>query len=552
MALAKKEGSTVGWVEPAAPITGLDHLGSAAPCIAIYAALLPGMTNVTDRARYYSFYPWFLWKYSQLGEPLESARFHELYRRADCLFTLIAEQHSTSVDGDAERHGSRMVGRDKLVPAVRDLQGGGSLQLSDFAGEEDNGRRYFQNRLGGLGQYYVGTLEELGILAGRKGQFIQYDSVMGAEIARRFDSGVPGDKFWEALRGDRVTASLLRQLASFCPCQLSTNKKELAWLSKLFFGELQDDEAGGQRRRQSLGLILHLAQEIESDADAILDPMTFREACYTGSLPSGKSWNVPETLESIRHEWHLYQRNEQLSVCCQALLTLFVRSLELLTREPLTATHIAEFLCGAAVLRRLGRQRWSDYVAARRQLLPAVRDLADPNHELTLLQRLFELDTGGGGLPELGSGVECVLQILAALVLRRDPDQQSPYGVLPITDTFLEEYPINLRAFDRATELWRELTVDKVLEWLMREWICEVHLCIALRKLRSERKDTFRFYPTDRGLKAREVPPFDLSNPRVRQAIQILRDLSTLEADAQGRLQITASGVKWLETLCRK
>ena len=57
MALVVKE-STVGWVKPATPITGLDHLGSAAPCIAIYSTLLPGITNVTDRARYYSFYPW--------------------------------------------------------------------------------------------------------------------------------------------------------------------------------------------------------------------------------------------------------------------------------------------------------------------------------------------------------------------------------------------------------------------------------------------------------------------------------------------------------------
>jgi hypothetical protein len=108
---------TVGWVRPATPITGLDHLGSAAPCNAIYATLLPGMTNVTDRARYYSFYPWFLWKYEQLKEPL--ARFEDIFRRADCLFTLVAEFHSTLTGGDTDRHGSRMVGRDTLVPALR-------------------------------------------------------------------------------------------------------------------------------------------------------------------------------------------------------------------------------------------------------------------------------------------------------------------------------------------------------------------------------------------------------------------------------------------------
>ncbi|CAN0583738.1 unnamed protein product, partial [Ectocarpus sp. 12 AP-2014] len=47
-----------GWVKPPFQRGGLDHLGAQAPCIQIYGQLLPGITNVTDRARYYSFYPW--------------------------------------------------------------------------------------------------------------------------------------------------------------------------------------------------------------------------------------------------------------------------------------------------------------------------------------------------------------------------------------------------------------------------------------------------------------------------------------------------------------
>lgn len=48
------------WLKPPQQIGGLDHLGIQAPCIQIYSQLLPGITNVTDRARYYSFYPWLL------------------------------------------------------------------------------------------------------------------------------------------------------------------------------------------------------------------------------------------------------------------------------------------------------------------------------------------------------------------------------------------------------------------------------------------------------------------------------------------------------------
>jgi hypothetical protein len=46
------------WVKPAPAVTGRDHLGTIAPAESIYGVQLPGVTNITARARYYSFYPW--------------------------------------------------------------------------------------------------------------------------------------------------------------------------------------------------------------------------------------------------------------------------------------------------------------------------------------------------------------------------------------------------------------------------------------------------------------------------------------------------------------
>jgi hypothetical protein len=547
----RKKANIVGWVKPAKAITGLDHLGSVAPCIAIYSTLLPGLTNVTDRARYYSFYPWFLWKFAQTKEPVESVHFHDLYRRADCLFTLIAENHSSSSAGDTDRHGSRMVGRDTLVPAIRELKGGSSLKLSDFATQNEQGRRYFKNRLGGLGQYYLGTLEDLGILTGRNGQFVQYDPKLGADIAQKFDGGVPGDLFWKTIKQDKVTLNTLAQLSPFCPCQLSVNKPEHDLLTNLFFGKLDDDEASRGRRSKSLALILELTRVIASDPSATIDPWTFRTCCYCASLPNHAAWSVPAALESIRGEWRLYERNECLSVSCQALLTIFVRSLEVLPTPPSGATVVVHYLLGDKNLKPLAKTPWIKYLADRRKLLPAIDDASNPNHEMQLLQALFDLDTGEGSLPELGRGVKRVLEVLASLVVRKEGDASAAYGALPITPTLLSDYPINLITFEEVAIRWRDMTVGEVFESIMCNWISETHLRIALKKLRFEHLDTFRFYPTDQGLKPREVPPFGYSNPRVRQAIQILRDLSALESDPDGRLQLTPSGAKWLETVCR-
>jgi len=549
--LQRKKADIVGWVKPATAITGLDHLGSVAPCIAIYSTLLPGLTNVTDRARYYSFYPWFLWKFAQTKEPVESVHFHDLYRRADCLFTLIAEHHSLSSAGDTDRHGSRMVGRDTLVPALRELQSGASLKLSDFATQDEQGRRYFKNRLGGLGQYYLGTLEDLGILTGRNGQFVQYDPKLGADIAQKFNEGVPGDLFWKAIKNDKVTLTTLAQLSPFCPCQLSVNKPEHDLLSHLFFGKLDDDEASRGRRSKSLALILELTRVIAPDPGATIDPWTFRTCCYCASLPNDAAWRVPAALEPIRDEWRRYERNEFLSVSCQALLTVFVRSLELLRSPPTGAIAVVHYLLSEKQLKPLAKTPWVKYLADRRKVLPAIDNASNPHHEMRLLQALFDVNTVDGSLPELRGGVKLVLEVLASLVVRKEGDASAPYGALPITPTLLSDYPINLITFAEAAIRWRDMTVGEVFESIMCNWISETHLRIALKKLRFEHLDTFRFYPTDQGLKPREVPPFGYSNPRVRQAIQILRDLSALESDDDGRLQLTPSGAKWLETVCR-
>src|ERR1700730_4671089 len=103
--------------------------------------------------------------------------------------------------------------------------------------------------------------------------------MVGREIASRFEAGVPGGEFWATLSKDTVTSKTLTGLAAFCPCQLSKNVAEHTWLADLFLGRSSDADLGTVRRRQSLGLILHLTQAIASDPDTGIEVETFREAC---------------------------------------------------------------------------------------------------------------------------------------------------------------------------------------------------------------------------------------------------------------------------------
>ena len=69
--MAKKSEATssdIDWIHrDRRVIDGLDHLGIELISVNLYQAMLPGITNVTERARYYSFYPWSIHRYAQDG-----------------------------------------------------------------------------------------------------------------------------------------------------------------------------------------------------------------------------------------------------------------------------------------------------------------------------------------------------------------------------------------------------------------------------------------------------------------------------------------------------
>jgi len=191
------------WLEPVKTIGGQDHLGTLAPCEAVYTQLLPGITNNTNRARCYSFYPWLLWAIERAGWPKDAKAIVQAVRKAECLLCLIGIAHEGGAD--ASKHGGGLAGREKLVPAWNDIRDGGTLRLSTFATTEDNERRYWKHTLGGLGQYYLGTLRELRLIDGDAREGLRFSKERAGVLAEALASGVDGARFLKAIEDDIVS-----------------------------------------------------------------------------------------------------------------------------------------------------------------------------------------------------------------------------------------------------------------------------------------------------------------------------------------------------------
>ncbi|TCU21800.1 hypothetical protein EV130_110144 [Rhizobium azibense] len=526
------------WVKPPLQVGGLDHLAVQAPCINIYGRMLPGITNVTDRARYYSFYPWLMWAFDKAGYREFNDSFVERFRRADCLFCLIAQRHAAVSGGDAEDHAAAMVGSETLAGVARSLGNDSALRLSDFSLREGAIKRYFANKLGGLGQYYLGVLRELSILDGDSSSGVRYTRQVGEVIAEQMDANVNRQLFMNAVDADLVTTSQLDELSGFCPCQLCNNSGEQQILGELFFVQNGFDESEALPRRKSLQLILHLADHLCA-SDAELSETHFRACTYAGSLPGGAPWIVPHSLSATRDRWAIYARNELLSLAVQGLFFALLDAYEASAMRFDASADIADwFLTQPEVseaLEALGPDTtFSQCVADSEEWLPALMRWQNSLHEIQLTERIANLSRGKKSADSRKDIVQAALQTLIALASRNTGTERQ-YADLIFEEEYFRYYPINLESFARnASGSWASLNIRDVLRWLLINWGLEMHLRVALRKLRGQSQSTFRIRPSDRGMEVIAIPPAVHTRPRFNQAIRVLKDIGALERTAAG------------------
>lgn len=543
-----------GWLKPALQIKGQDPLGVRAPCENIYTQLLPGITNVTDRADLYAFYPWIIWAFEQHDGPLRKQPFFKTLRQGECLLTLIGIWHAYDKGQELWAHGGGLVGRDKLGPALAEMQQGKSIRLSTYASIEDgNAQRYFKNQLGGLGQYYLGSLRDLGIIHGDVRE-IKYVTERGGLLAEAFDRKVDRKQFFATLERDRISLDDLKQLRRFCPCYMNSNPRKQEELVDLFFNRPgKFYEPLSNNRRDTLTLMLDLAAKLESPKELVLaegfDVQTFRACTYTNALPSGESWNPPDRLSPVFEGWRIYGLNELLSIAIQSF---FWSGLSQLAGEdflPANSEEYQQWYLATFNARTLGLDLDEPFEAAlerTRRTMPLLSAWVDDRHEIQLGRRLAEIRDSFNNDPF--RVVRAALTLLVQLGARSGSSTTAYAGFVP-HHNYLSYYPINLDSFHfNVRQSWKTFTVRELIGWIAKDWGINAHFRVALRKLRFESRDTFKIKPTDQGLAVIDPPIPVFSNPRLVQATQILMDVGAFEpssdhliVSSRGRQLLTES-----------
>ena len=500
----------------------------------MYGRLLPGITNVTDRARYYAFYPWFLWSSREKYNDVTLDFIIEKFRRADCLFTLIAAQHSRKLSENEDRHGTGMVGRNTLIPALSELDGKGLLRLSTYSTrDQDTPNRYFKNKFGGLGQYYAGPLLDLGILDGSSKKGFKFTHERGAPIAETLNAGVNRDLFFDTLDNDEVTLDQLDELSDFCPCRLVHNTAEKSALCDLLFdnNSIYGDE--GRQRKETLILLLHLIGELESKVKdpPEFDHFYFRSAVYSNFLIPGLIWKIPTILRETCLKWKIYETNELFSIAMQGILWF---ALKLLKEQPSfeTVEAFAEwFSYSEPVEDALGGKLdmvLGQVIDTGRENLISLSNWNDPKHEITMGKSILDFYKSGRYEAPDPKMLLAAFNIMVNLSTRM-LSSEGPYGEFDFPDNFFFYYPVNLNILKTCfLKDWSDLKVRTVIYKIVSAWTFETHFRVALRKLRYDSRDTFQVRPTETGLKWVAEPEPVFTNPRFNQAVRMLWDIGAI------------------------
>jgi hypothetical protein len=537
------------WVKPPNAIGGLDHLAVQAPCISLYGKMLPGITNVTDRARYYSFYPWVVWSLEKRGHTYGDT-FIDLFRKADCLFTLIAERHAKVAGGDRDDHAAATVGSGNMAGPVASIREGHSVTLSEYACREGK-TRYFKNKLGGLGQYYLGVFRELGMMTGDLQNGIKNIREVGGSVADCVDQHVDGELFFKTIAEDTVSAARLDDLHAFCPCALKTSAAEHRKLTEMFFGHGSFSGPNALARRRTLKTILHLADQLAAGGVAI-DLEQFRGCSYSGALPDQSSWRLPAHLETTRRQWAIYQRNELLSLAVQGIFYAMLHAYQESTERFHAVDALAQWFLVTPEVEQMNavfplQNSVATLATAANDWLAPLEDWNNQNHEVFLAGRIaFLCGSREDGVTKRSAILEACLKVLLALQSR--PETREGYGPFVFPPNYLSAYPINLQTFNQhSLTSWSNLTARQWLGWLATSWGVNTHLMVALRKLRGQSQSTFRIRPSDQGLEIISVPEAVFTSPRFRQALRILKDIGALEK--QDRVwSVSAIGRQFMES----
>jgi hypothetical protein len=296
---------------------GLDPLGMQNASINLYQRLLPGVSNVTLRMRYYGFYPWLVTRYAQTEGSTDVKMWQRTLRRAEALYAL-----TCSIQDDV----SGVAGIPWANRHLAETEGN-AINFANHADPNAEGTRYLKQAWGAYGAAYGSQLFETGILADAAEHSIPVPSSgFGDTLAEAVSDafGTAGDRFYAAVQRGHVGRDELLSFDAIIPSKIASDSTERQLYENLLFATGPDSQFDDLARRETLQLVLRSARHLKSIPDAF----SYRWLLYSGQDQEGSPFSVDGPLARQWTRWRVYQANDLLHYGYETLLAFALSVLE--------------------------------------------------------------------------------------------------------------------------------------------------------------------------------------------------------------------------------
>lgn len=498
------------WTEKADK-RGLDPLGMQNSGVLLYQSLLPGISNVTLRMRYYGYYCWISESYARHGASSDFEAWRNWVRRAEALYALVSAQAGEGGVGGVDWANRRLAAEERII----DFTGAASTDPSQ--------QRYLRQPLGVFGGAYYSQMAEMGLFTENKHGIQVATRDLGTQAAVLFGNAI-GPDLAKLLRQKIVDAQVsvrdLDRLAPIAPSEIGEESEERTFYEGLLFAHAGDFGESAQSRAATLLLILDTARALDEQPG----PEDVRWHLF--DLPQEA---LPERLEMQRLNWEAYQCQDLMQVASAALLAWAVAIINSEGRGRTLSEIRAE------VVAHLTEQDDHAFAGSWLDLRSGI------DTETFEFRDACDVLTGARGAP--ADKAASAVMLIAALHQRLSdrPD---------LKDAAARGLPGRGTAHSLRTELaWFEgsesaSVIERIADYMI-ERVVRRHSWVAMQKLRRQRDYTFLFEQRDARLVYLSAYQPVATTPRLAPAIQFLEDIHLLDEGGLTDLGLQALELAW-------
>ncbi len=519
------------WGAPDYLTRGRDSLGLQTASLATYARLIPIITNLTTRIRYFGFYCWLLEEYAKhVGDTNPDAQ-KKYIRRAELLIAFMmvkCRSDTSSIPGT--QYASNHISDDYI-------------DIKQGADKEPNKQYvYWQLSSGAFGQYYVAAMQVAGFITYSKSapDIFVVTEKEGRPLARAFENNLntaAKSLFWDSITKGGINNQDLDFLAdSFSISEIPPDSDEYNIYLRLLkcvdvpleteneaIFSIDTNLTNTFFRKTTCEIILRFIRDNEQDW------IEFKTYLYLQEGVTGE-----EAHNEVAFGWYYYQMNEYWHFSVE---TIFWAMLFLMDANPGKYNKIPV-----------------------NNFIEMLSENINQAFQIQLNQVSPELTLAETAETETAKSENDLVSIIRKEVSGRNPFEAAAMGCrlllmvwnrnklnLGETEKYIQKYNI-FRPGD-VTEGLKWITsnsnksVLNFIEGLIKRYLINRHLEVAYDKMGSGTKNTLKFSIENNLISHLETVEPVFTTPRIYSLYQIMTDLNLIDNSGN----ITKRGIEFIE-----